>query len=54
MTFSEHKGTCKTSPPTYKTSSSVDTQIDGLSWIGASWLRSQQLAEEDYKQWLPK
>ena len=24
----------------------------GLSWVGASWQRSLELAEEEYKMWL--
>lgn len=27
---------------------------DEMSWAGASWARSLELAEQEYKQWLPK
>ena len=27
---------------------------DGMSWAGASWARSLELAELDYQAWRPK
>ncbi len=29
------------------------SNYDGLSWVGASWERGLQLAEEEYKLWNP-
>lgn len=34
---------------------SVDSfDDDELSWVGASWRRSQQLVEQDLERWRPK
>ncbi len=45
---------CKTLLANSKTSSSQNMQIDGLSWVGASWERSLELAEMEYDLWKPK